>query len=102
MTRPVQEDGSARASAATILAPLGFLHPDGTPITHADCEAHYRRVCSDNSARSRRLKELEQSEAPDPFEHAELCRAALMGNLMARAWGALEGLARLAQEEGQL
>ena len=102
MTRPVQEDGSARASAATILAPLGFLHPDGTPITHADCEAQYRQVCRDNSARSRRLKELEQSEAPDCFEHAELCRAALMGNLMARAWGALEGLARLAQEAGEL
>ena len=96
--RPVH-GAAARASAATILAPLGFLHPDGTPITHADCEAHYRRVCSDNSARSRRLKELEQSETPDPFEHAELCEAALMGNLMARAWGALEGLARLTQDE---
>ena len=101
MTRPVQEDGSARASAATILAPLGFLHPDGTPITHADCETQYRRVCSDNSVRSRRLKELEQSEAPDSFEYGELCRAALIGNLMARAWGALEGLARLTQEEDE-
>ena len=102
MTRPGQEDGSAQASASTILAPLGFLHLDGTPITRADCEAQYRRVCGDNHARSRRLKELEQSEARDRFEHAELCRAALMGNLMARVWGALEGLARLAQEEGGL
>jgi hypothetical protein len=99
--RPVH-GAAARASAATILAPLGFLHPDGTPITQADCAAQYRKVCSDNSSRSRRLKELEQSEAPDRFEHAELCRAALMGNLMARAWGALEGLVRLAQEEGEL
>ena len=102
MPRPTAQDRAARVSAATILAPLGFLHPDGTLITHADCEAHYRRVCSDNSARSRRLKELEHSEAPDPFEHAELCRAALMGDLMARAWGALEGIGLLTQEEGEL
>ena len=99
MPRREQDGGAARASAATILAPLGFLHPDGTPITRADCEAQYRQVCRDNFARSRRLKELEQSEAPDRFEHAELCRAALMGNLMARAWGALEGLARLVVDE---
>ena len=102
MPHRVQDGAAARASSATILVPLGLLHPDGTPITHADCETQYRRVCRDNSARSRILKELEQSEAPDRFEHAELCRAALMGNLMARAWGALEGLARLTQDEGEL
>ena len=102
MPHRIRDGAAAQASAATILAPLGFLHPDGTPITHADCEAQYRQVCSDNFARSRRLKELEQSEAPDRFEHAELCKAARMGNLMARAWGALEGLARLIQEDGEL
>lgn len=102
MPRPTAQDRAARASAASILAPLGFLHPDGTPVTLADCTARYREVCADNIARSRRLKELEQAEAPDRFEYAELCEAALMGNLMARAWSALEGLARLAQEEGEL
>lgn len=100
MPSPSTEDRAARAGTAATLAPLGFLHPDGTPITLADCTARYREVCADNFARSRRLKEIEQAEAPDRFEHAELCEAARLGNLMARAWGALEGLARLAQGEG--
>ncbi|WP_424949682.1 hypothetical protein [Deinococcus sp.] len=99
MPRPTAEDRAAQDSAATILAPLGFLHPDGTPVTLADCTAQYKEVCADNFARSRRLKELEQSETPDRFEHAELCKAARLGNLMARAWGALEALARLAVGE---
>ena len=98
-----EKDGrAAQVSASPSVGPLGFLHPDGTPITRADCEAQYRWVCGDNHARSRRLKEIEQSEAPDRFEHAELSKAARMGNLMAQAWGALEGLARLAQEEDEL
>lgn len=96
--RPTAEDRAARASAATILAPLDFLHPDGTPVTLADCITRYREISADNIARSRRLKELERSETPDKFEYQELCEAARLGNLMARAWSALEGLARLTQE----
>ena len=95
---PSQQDRAARASAPTIVAPLGFLHPDGTPITRAECEAQYRQVCADNSVRSRCLKELEQAEAPDPFEYAELYEAARMGKLMAQIWGGMAALLKLVEE----
>ena len=82
-------DGSeaAQASAASSLqhAPLGFLHHDGRPVTLEDCATRYREVCADNFARSARLREIERSECPDRFEHQELCEAARLGNLLARA-----------------
>ncbi|WP_407543721.1 hypothetical protein Q0M94_28050 (plasmid) [Deinococcus radiomollis] len=97
MPRRGQDGGAARASAAaSVHSPLGLRHHDGRPVTLEDCITRYREVCADNIARSARLQEIERSECPDRFEHQELCEAALIGNLMARAWGSLEALARLA------
>ena len=100
MPGPTAEDRAARAGAVSSLQTslLGLLHPDGAPITLADCTARYREVCADNFARSRRLKEIEQSAAPDRFEHAELREAAQMGNLMARIWGSMAELLRVIEE----
>lgn len=98
MPRRGQDGEAARAGATSSLhhAPLGLRHHDGRPVTLEDCVTRYREVCADNFARSARLREIERSECPDRFEYQELCEAARLGNLLARAWGSLEALARRA------
>ena len=98
---PAAEDWTAQAGAVSIVAPLGCLYLDGTPITRAECEAQYRRVCADNFARSRRLKEIERAETPDRFEYDELYQADKMGNLMARIWGGMAELLKLIEGGGE-
>ena len=94
-------DGSeaARGSAADILSDsiwaLGFLHPDGRPVTLADCEYWTARFTAENTVRAQALVAIEQQgREADRFEHAELVRASRWGMLRLRAWSALEVLAR--------
>lgn len=98
MPRRGQDGEAAQASADTSLhrSPLGLRFHDGRPVSLEDCAARYREVCTDNLARSARLREIERAESPDRFEHQELSEAARLGNLLARAWGALEDLAKRA------
>ncbi len=98
MPRRKQDGEAARGGASDSLqdsAPLGLLHHDGTPITLEDCSALYREACSENVARAAQMRALERSEDPDSLEYQELVYAARIGNARARAWGALEELARL-------
>ena len=103
MTRPEQEDGSARAGAANSVqrGPLGFRHWNGQPITLEDCRAAYRAVCAENRVRAAAMKALEATKDSDEArEYKALSLEALMGNARAQVWGGLDGLARLALEGG--
>lgn len=75
--------------------PLGFLHPDSTPVTHAHCLRWATHLTTENTNRAKALRAIEQQgAAADAFEYAELVRAAKLGVLRLRVWSALEVLAR--------
>ena len=99
-----REAGAGReVDPLSIPSPLGLRHWNGFPVTPEDCRTEYRKACEENTARAAQLKALEGSKDPDEArEHAALCRLARLGHARVRAWGGLDALARLAQEEGEL